>query len=279
MISDITFDSLPLWSIFLGTVTFVFLWIEGGFLLGKRHRHQKDSALESSVNAMAGATAGLLAFILAFTFGSAASRHDSRKQLVIEDTNAIGTTYLRAALLQGPHREEVRRLLREYVDLRVKAAQMGKSELAQAVTRSVALQEQLWAQAIAAGKKNPGSIMTGLFIQSLNELIELHLKRLTVATRNRVPATIWVALYFLAALAMFMMGYRAGLVGSRSLLVSLAIVLSFSGVIFLIADLDRPQQGFIQVSQQAMAELQSKLSKDAAPSLPGHEQSNELEKR
>ena len=275
MISDITFDSLPLWSFFLATVMFVFLWIEGGFLLGKKHRRQKDSTLESSVSVMAGATAGLLAFMLAFTFGSAASRHDSRKQLVIEDTNAIRTTYLRAALLPGSHREEVRRLLKEYVDLRVKAAQMGKAELTQAVARLETIQDELWSQAVAAGHKTPGSIMTGLFIQSLNVMIDLHLKRLTVATRNRVPITIWVTLYFLAALAMFMMGYRAGLVGSRSLLVSLALVLSFSGVMFLIADLDRPRQGFIQVSQQAMVELQNKLSKDVEPSVPGHKQSNE----
>jgi len=274
MMSGMSIDSLSLWEFFLATVVFVFLFIEAGFLLGRRHRH-KDTALESSVNAMAGATAGLLAFMLAFTFGSAASRHDSRKQLVIEEANAIRTTYLRAGLLPGPHREEIRRLLREYVDIRVKAVQMEKAEIQQALVRSEELQEQLWAQAVAASQVTPGSVTTGIFIQSLNELIQLHLKRLTVGIRNRVPGTIWGTLYSLAALAMFMMGYRAGLVGSRSRLISLALVLSFSGVIFLIADLDRPQQGLIRVSQQAMTELQNRLGKDTASSVPGHKQSNE----
>ncbi len=274
MTSGIPIDSLYLWQFFLATVALVFLCIEGGYFLGKKARH-KDPALESSVNAMAAAAAGLLAFMLAFTFGSAASRHDSRKNMVIEETNAIGTTYLRAALLPDPHREEIRRLLRDYVDIRVKAGQNGPERLSEAVARSEALQDQLWAQAAAAAIKTHGSITTGLFIQSLNELIDLHLKRLTVAVRNRVPATIWVTLYFLSCLAMFMMGYRSGLVGARSLMVSLALVLSFSGVMFLIADLDRPQKGFMRVSQQAMVELQNKLNKDAAPSAPGRKQSSE----
>ncbi|MBI5632803.1 MAG: hypothetical protein HZA15_04930 [Nitrospirae bacterium] len=274
MMSGITIDSFSLWQFFLATVAFVFLFIEVGYLLGRRHR-QKDPALESSVSAMAGATAGLLAFMLAFTFGSAASRHDSRKHMLLEETNAIGTTYLRAALLPDSHREEVRRLLRDYVDLRVKAPQLGKAELQQAVVRSEALQDQLWEQAVEAGQKSPGSITTGLFIQSLNELIDLHLKRLTVAIRNRVPVTIWGTLFFLAAMSMFMMGYRAGLVGSRSFMVSLALVLSFTGVMFLIADLDRPQQGLIRVSQQAMVELQNKFNRDLAPLAPGYKRGSD----
>lgn len=255
-------------------MVFVILFIEGGFRLGIMRRRE-DSAVESSVNAMAGATAGLLAFMLAFTFGSAASRHDSRKQLVIEEVNAISTTYRRAALLPGPYRDESRSLLRDYANLRGKAAQMGKAELVQAVARSEALQDRLWAEAVAAAKETPGHITTGLFIQSLNDMIDLQLKRLTVGVRNRVPVTIWMTLYFLAALAMFMMGYRSGLIGARSRLISLALVLSFSCVISLIADLDSPQKGLIRVSQQAIVELQNRINKDAAPLAPELKHLNE----
>jgi hypothetical protein len=166
-------------------------------------------------------------------------------------------------------------LLRDYLNTRVKAAQKGKAEIQQGVVLSEELQGQIWAQAVVATKETPGSIPTGLFIQSLNKMIDIHLKRLTVGARNRVHASIWVTLYFLTALAMSMMGYRSGLVDVRSLLVSPALVLSFSGVMFLIADLDRLQQGFVQVSQQAMVELQYKFSKDKVPSVSGHKQSNQ----
>jgi hypothetical protein len=41
--------------------------------------------------------------------------------------------------------------------------------------------------------------------------------------------------------------------------VQLAMILVFAGVILLIVDLDRPQEGFIQVSQQALIDLQRQL--------------------
>ena len=67
---------------------------------------------------MVAATLGLLAFILAFTFGLAASRFDSRMQVLLDEANAIGTTYLRAGMLpeQG---KQIRALLREYADARL----------------------------------------------------------------------------------------------------------------------------------------------------------------
>jgi hypothetical protein len=74
---------------------------------------------------MVGATLGLLAFILAFTFGLAAARFDTRRQLLLDEANAIGTTYLRAGML--PERgQQVRDLLRHYVAARLEAVQPGK---------------------------------------------------------------------------------------------------------------------------------------------------------
>ena len=161
----------------------------------------------------------LLAFMLAFTFGLAASRFDVRRGLVIDEANAIGTTYLRAGLLPEPHRSDVRSLLREYVDVRLEAVQPGK--LSQSIGRSEELHARLWAHAVAVGEKNPGSIVVGLFIASLNEVIDLHAKRLALGVRNRIPGTIWAALYFVAIIGTSVMGYHAGLAGSgRSLALS-----------------------------------------------------------
>jgi hypothetical protein len=90
-------------------------------------------------------------------------------------------------------------------------------------------------------------------------VIDLHLKRVTVGIRNRVPPTIWVTLYLLMAGAMLMVGAQVAQGGTRHVGMELALAVSFSLVLFLIADLDRPQEGLINVSQQAMSELQTKL--------------------
>jgi len=82
---------------------------------------------------------------------------------------------------------------------------------------------------------------------------------MTVAIRNRVPPTLWATLYLLMAVGMLMMGIQIGLSGPRQFGMELFLAVAFSVVLFLIADLDRPQEGLINVSQQAMLALQTKL--------------------
>src|SRR5690606_28962629 len=145
------------------------------------HSHIADEK-EQPVGAMVGSILGLLALLLAFTFSLAASRFEARRQAVLEEANAIGTTYLRTRLLPEPERQELARLLREYVDVRLSAVQAGQT--AEAIKHSEELHEQLWQQAAAAAQKSSGSIMTGLFVQSLNEVIDLHAKRVLISMQS-----------------------------------------------------------------------------------------------
>jgi tryptophan-rich sensory protein len=78
--------------------------------------------------------------------------------------------------------------------------------------------------------------------------------------RSRVPGMIWIVLYLLAVIAMVMMGYHAGLANSRRSIATIALVIAFSSVLYLIADLDRPGQGMLKVSQQAMIDLRKSLN-------------------
>ena len=214
------------------------------------------------MGAMVGATLGLLAFMLAFTFGSAAERYDSRRQLLLDEANAIGTTYLRAGMLPE-RREEVRKLLRDYVDTRLQAVESKR--IAEGIRRSEQLQEQLWAQAVTLGERHPTSIVVGLFVQSLNEVIDVHAKRVTVGVRNRIPGAIWLALLAVAVLALAAMGYHAGLAGPNRSLAQVAVALTFSVVIALIGDLDRPQEGTLTVSQQALVDLRQSMEGSRPP--------------
>src|ERR1700674_5727591 len=107
-------DYLPLWGLFAATVFVVGLSIEAGYRLGPPQRRASAEEKEAPVGAIVGATLGLLSFILAFTFGMAASRFDARRQIVVEEANAIGTTYLRAGLLPDGRGVKARKVLREY---------------------------------------------------------------------------------------------------------------------------------------------------------------------
>jgi len=253
-------DALPLWALYIITAATVLLSAEAGWRLGNYRRQRPQHEKDAPVGAVVGATLGLLAFLLAFTFGMAASRYDTRKQLVLQEANAIGTTYLRADMLPEPQRSEVRNLLHEYAALRVGGVTSLMTP--EAMAQSGALHDRLWADAVAVGMQSPNSIVVGLFEQSLNEMIDLDAARVA-AGRNRIPDTIWLALYVVTILTMAAMGYQFGLTGEHSWPVTILLVLVFTTVILLIADLDRPQEGLLKVSQQAMIDLINKIGAPA----------------
>jgi hypothetical protein len=249
-------DALPLWALFTAILLVVLVSVECGYRLGKYRRRRHEQEKDAPVGTMVGATLGLLAFILAFTFGLAAARFDTRRQVLLDEANAIGTTYLRAGML--PERaEQIRQLLREYVATRLEAIHLG--EVAKGIRRSENIQQQVWTEAEAIGAKNSNSIVVGLFVQSLNEMIDLHAKRIQAGLRSRIPGPIWLGLFAVAALSLAAMGYQAGLTGTRRSLAVFAVAVTFSVVIELIADLDRPQEGVLKVSQQALLDLQQSM--------------------
>ena len=207
---------------------------------GTRTRGGKDAP----VGAMVGSVLGLLAFMLAFTFSMAASHSTHAGKWSSRKPTRSGTAYLRARLLPEPQRAEVAKLLREYVDVHMRGVQEGK--VAEAVARSEEMHEQLWSRATAAAEKNPGSIMTGLFIQSLNEVIDLHAKQVLIGVRSRIPISIWGGLFVACH-------WRHGVHGLPGRLgrpdgvrrPCCCLVLAFAGVLFLIGDLDRPYEGLL----------------------------------
>jgi hypothetical protein len=262
MKSDFWLEQIPLLGVFLLTVVMVMLSIWVGTLLGRRRRHQPDHEAEAAMGTIISAMLGLLAFMLAFTFGMASERLQTRKQLLLDEANTIGTTYLRAGLLLEPHRSEVQKLLREYVDIRANLAKedlpQQVEKLQEAISRSGTLHDQLWSHAVALVQKDRNSEIDALFISSLNEVIDFHNSRITVAGYH-IPTPIWYVLYFITILSMVTVGYQAGLSGKSSLKMGIVLALTFSAVVFLIADLDRPVEGNISVNQQPMFELQKTM--------------------
>src|SRR5215203_785858 len=176
-------DFFPLWALFLLTVIIVLISIDGGHRLARYQPIRSKETNEIPIGTMVGAILGLLAFMLAFTFGFASSRFEDRKMVLIEESNAIGTAYLRAGIMAEPITTNTRNILREYIDVRLDYALGQKKE--EAITRSQELHDLLWLQAVAAAE-NSNSPVSALFIQSINDVIDLHTKRLGIGLRNRV---------------------------------------------------------------------------------------------
>jgi len=250
-------DVLPIWVVYILTVLIALLMAEVGYQLGKWWQKRTPGEQEGGVvGGVVGATLAMLAFLIVFVNGFAADRFDTRRQLVMEEANAIRTTYLRAGYLDEPYRTQARQLLPEYVDYRLAATDPSKFTLERTLAEQI--HNQLWVGAEAAARANSSNV-TALYVESVNDIINVHQRRIAIAT-SRVPLTIWIVIYFVAFLSLMMVGFNNGLLGSRSLFALVALVLIFSAVILLIVDLDRPREGFLQVSMQPLIDLKNQLS-------------------
>jgi hypothetical protein len=253
-------ESSPILVVFIFITTFMLIFCELGFQFGVRARKSRDKEATMSLGPMVGGLMGMLAFVLAITFSMAASQHDNRKQNVIDDANAIGTAYLRADLLAEPAASELKKLLREYVDIRLQAVNGG--DMAAILARSVEIHGLLWAIVSEAARSAPG-VNTSLNIQAINALIDMHEKRVSGALHNRIPFSVWLALLTISALAMMTMGTQVGLTGKRRLVAVIPMLMAFAVLVTLVVDLNRPQKGLIRVGQYAMLNLQSSMQKNA----------------
>lgn len=251
------FDALPLGVIFALSLVVILGAGELGHLFGRR----AGTKGHGNVAVMESAVLGLLALMIGFTFAMALTRFEARREMVLAEANAIGTTALRARLLPAPHSRESLDLLRDYVKIRLEITRRIPSpeELRTAIARSNQIQEQLWQQARAVAAKDNAMVPTGLFIQSLNEMIDNQETRIAAAT-NRVPNIVLFALYGIAAVSGSFTGYGSGLARERSRLPRYVMGILVASVILLIQDLDRPGGGFIRVSQMPMNHVSESLA-------------------
>jgi len=251
-------DYLPIWAIFLLTIGLGLLAVELGFHLGRYWKERHPEEYEGHIGAMIAATLGLWAFLLAFLVSNATNRYDARRELVVDEANSIGTTYLRAGYLPEPYASQSRELLREYAGERLKLVELETHFVAR--QRSEEIHPLLWAIAQALAITQPPNDVLALYIDSLNQTIDLHTSRVTALTAARIPFTIYVGMYMVALLGLMMLGFQSGIYGKRNLIVVLGLILIFSSVMLLIIDLDRSWGGFLRVSQQPMIDLISSFA-------------------
>lgn len=264
------FDRVPIWLLLAGTIGIMVLFIEYGFQLGKNAQAGAKKAQTSQVRAIMGAGLGLLAFMLAFTFSTAQSHFEARVQSLAGEARIARTAYLQADLLPEPRRTEAKQLLRDYIKLRAGSMKFNsgrvQEQLVELLRESEQIQHDLWLLAVNTDKKTknkPGLVNRDApFMASVLALTEIHYTRLHSAVMNRIPFTIWITLYLMAALSMIIMGYQAGLTDRRSPVATVTLAIAFSAVIILITDLDRPIMSFFEINRQLLVDLHEYMQAD-----------------
>jgi hypothetical protein len=249
-------DSLSIAGVFVVFAIITMACYEGGFRLGRWWQEREPGEQEGPTGMLVGSILALQAFLLAVTIGMASDRFDARRAIVLQEANAIGTTYLRAGYLPEPASSEIRELLREYVPVRIVVT--DSTDVEADIAKSVAILTDLWTIAEDTARTTQSGDLVAIFLESLNETIDLHETRVT-AINARVPQTVLLLLVGGSALGLAMVGYSAGLTRRRSLLSAVVLVIALGAVITIVVDLDRPRDGFIQVSQQPLLDLEQQI--------------------
>ncbi|GLQ98519.1 hypothetical protein [Dyella mobilis] len=252
--------------LFAVTCIVLLLAHEFGYRLRALAAHRDDRDWQKEVRETRGQIAVLLSLLLGFAMAMGLSRFDERKKLVADEANAIATAYQRAAMQAEPVRSRAPSLLHDYLKARIAIFSLarGNGEQQSAMEQSRAIQQALWSDAVAVAQQNQTPIVA-LYAQSLNMLFDVDGERVE-ATLNRIPVDIWLLLGFLAALTSLVVGYGQR---HRSWFATFIPVLMVAISISLIADLDTPASGFIQINQHSLQSLRAELQL-----LPGDAQAH-----
>jgi hypothetical protein len=244
--------------LFVGMLVFT----EAGRRLGLLRLARDSEAAPAGFGVVEGAIFALMGLLIAFTFSGAASRFDTRRHLVVEEANAIGTAYLRLDLLPANTQTALRESFRQYVEARLevyrKLPDIGAAK--QALTHATQLQGQIWSQAVVACQEAPQPA-TMLLLPALNAMIDITTTR-TVATQIHPPPVVFVMLCVLALASSLLAGY--GMAGGRPSdcwLHALAFAAIMAVTVYVILDLEYPRLGLIKVNavDQVLVDLQESM--------------------
>jgi hypothetical protein len=256
-------------SLELGLILFVVVAgsTVAGLLLGRYFRHRSQH-LREPFGVLQAALLGLVALVLAFGLSLAVGRYESRRVAVVDEANAIGTTYLRAQTLSEPMRSRSLELLRDYTDTSIGLSEAipGSDGERRAVAAGGAIQRDLWALAGEALAGAPTDSAPRLYVETLNEMIDMQTVR--VATRNnRVPYAVLIVEVVGAAVALGLLAFYLAILGRGVLPVLLAAALVVM-LLLVTFDLDRPTRGLIRVPDKPLVALRASMELPPAAEAP-----------
>lgn len=222
--------------------------LNAGRRLGTRRLAVDAEGARTGVGAIEGSVFGLMGLLISFTFYGAAARFDSRRQLVVEEANAIGTAYLRLDLLPSQAQPALREKFRQYVDSRLEVyikvpdIDAALAELA----RSNIIQGEIWNEAVAACQAKSDTATTNLLITALNQMIDITTTR-TMAARIHPPPIIFALLGALSLATSLLAGYGMAGGKTRNWLHELGFAAILAVTVYVILDIEYPRQGLIRV--------------------------------
>jgi len=248
---------------------------EIGFRSGSRKRDSQDS-YRSLVSGTSAAMLGLLALLLGFTLSMGVSRWDERRDVIVTESNAIGTLWLRAGLLEKHQRDGLRDALRDYADTRIALGGAGgaREAMRAARSRSEFLHTSIWSVVEQANQPGQSNAVLSSLISGANELIDIHELRIS-SIENSLPAALFLLLITIASVAIWFFAWSFGASSQGRRTANLMLGILISAVLLVIMDVNRPQRGRITVGTESL----QRVSESFAPNPDEHLENSSMMKK
>ena len=254
-------SGLPIYAIGFGTFALMVLAAAAGQAFKRWQRERSRSKARESEESIAqegyllGSALGLLGLLLAFSFGMVLSRYEARRELVVKEANAIGTSYLRAQFLDEPYRTRLSNLLVDYAENRIQLASAERDRPRYAA-RNDQLLTDIWTNVRAARESAAVHSVTVPLLTTFNEVIDLDAER-RIAWGLTLPREVLFLLLIYLAMTAAMVGHQVN--GPRGRRAAFVLFISIALSITVMTDLNRPGRGLIRESQEPMRMLVQSL--------------------
>lgn len=216
-------------------------------------RRESNESVRSLMSGTGAAMLGLLGLLLGFTLAMAVSRWDERRDVIVDEANAIGTLWLRAGLFEAPLRDEMRDVLQKYTDARITlgGSRDDRATLRAARSESELLHATIWAVVERANQPGRSNAVLSSLITAANEVIDLHELRMA-SIENYLPASLFLLLFTVAAVSVGFLAWAFGAANQGGRIAIVALALLIGAVLLLIMDINRPQRGRIEIGTDSL---------------------------
>jgi hypothetical protein len=246
----------------LGLLFGMLACLEFGRRVGQRRMAADPEGVKSGTGPVDSAVFALLGLLIAFTFSSASNRYESRRQLLLEEANDIGTAWLRLDLVADAPRAELQALFREYLDSRLETYRRigDPAETSAEYARTQEIQGRIWSQAVPAARAQATPAAQQLLLPALNAMFDIANSR-QAATRMHQPPIVFAMLILVALCGAVLAGHSLATGRARSWMHTLAFAAVTAITLYVILDLEYPRFGLIRIdaADQLLLEVRASM--------------------
>jgi hypothetical protein len=225
-----------------------------GRYLGLHYLRQNGENM-AGLTTVEGSVFALTGLLVAFTVSGALQRFDDRRQLVLQEANAIGTAYDRLALFDGDVARDLQAKLKAYTFARIELYRLPHDFSLWQTAEDWSREQQneihehktrLWDATVDACPQTGYQPACSLSLPALANVFEVARSRIGAAEKHP-PNVIYLMLFGLGLGGSLLAGFGMAAAKGRSWIHMVTFAAALTLTLYVITDMEFPRLGLIRI--------------------------------